>query len=137
MRESPTKHNQHRRPAFPGYHNRQSAEQKHFDANHQVLSVFESHHSPLQRARDAQMIAALIGPGIVQHYPHTGETKLEKERAFFPSRTHLEPVKAEQGKPTYEIAGGWVTRQEAIMELAEPASVVVELPVRYPAEEAA
>jgi hypothetical protein len=83
------------------------------------------------------MLAALIGPGIMQLYSHTGETKLEKEKAFFPSRTHLEPIEAKQGEPTYQIAGGWVTRQEAVMELSEPAPVVIELPVSRPDERAA
>jgi len=125
-------------PAFPGYHTRPVVtEKKPFDANHQVRSIFKSHHSPEQKHADASMIAALIGPGIMQRDHHTGGLKKETEMAFFPSRTRLEPVESEPGQPTYQIVGGWVTRQEAIAELSEPESVVVELPASQPIEQAA
>jgi hypothetical protein len=88
-------------------------------------------------AVDAKMIAALIGPGIMVRDSRTGEMKLETERIYIPSRTRLEPIEAaEQGKPTCEIAGGWVTRQEAILELSNP-TTVVELQASQPIERAA
>jgi hypothetical protein len=131
MTEKSTSH------AIPASHTHKSNVREHFDVNHQVDSVSKSHHTSEQVARDAKMIAALIGPGIMQHYPSTGETRLETERAFFPSRTRLEPIEAEEGQPTLEITGGWLTRQEALLELSAPTSVVVELPPIQPDEQAA
>lgn len=137
MRPNYTKPEQPKGPSMPASHTHHSIERQPLDSNHQVLSIFKSHQSPEQRAADANRIAGLIGPGVMQHYSHNGETKLEKEKIFVPSLTHLEPIAAEQGKPTYEIAGGWLTRQEAILMQSETASVVTELPINQPSEQAA
>jgi hypothetical protein len=137
MRTSPNKPRQPKGPAFSGYHTHQPDKREHYDPNLRVLGIFRAHHSPEQRNADAKMIAALIGPGIMQHYSHTGETRLEKERAYFPSRTRLESIEAVEGGPGYAIVGGWVTRQEALAELSGVTPVAAELPTVQLAEQAA
>lgn len=87
----------------------------------------ESDHSDRQKAIDEGMVAALAVGRLIQRSPHTGEANVA-DRYWAPSRTQVESTPVEDGPDTYEIIGGWVTKDQAILELTsanepDPATV--------------
>lgn len=78
----------------------------------------ESDHSPLQRSIDQSGIRALAGGLLVNHFPDSGETEVAG-RYYAPSRTRLEAVHEEGETECWVIAGGWITREEAQLEMLE------------------
>jgi hypothetical protein len=78
----------------------------------------ESHHSDKQKAFDGRSIAAMAVGRLMQRNAQSGELEVA-ERYWALSRTRIEDTPVEDGPDTHEIVGGWVTREQAILELTE------------------
>ena len=89
-----------------------------------------------QIALEKGMIATLAAGRLMQRNVQTGELEIA-DRYWFDHRAHVETKKAESGPDTYEIVGGWVTRDQAILELAEANEPEPETAIRLETRQAA